>query len=75
MVTIRVPTDTRNRLVCLKENPKESLDTVINRLIDFYEDDDPLTREDIEAIKEALQDVKDGRTYTSEQLKKELGLT
>jgi predicted transcriptional regulator len=75
MGTIRVSPDTRSRLANLKEHPRESFDRVINRLIDFYEDDDPLTKEDIDAIKEALKDVKDGRTYTSEQLKKELGLT
>ena len=74
MGTIRVSSDTKSRLVCLKENQKESFDSVINRLIDFHEDDDPLTREDIEGIKEALEDLREGRFFTHEEVKEKLGL-
>ena len=74
MGTIRVSPDTRNRLASLKDNPRESFDCVINRLIDFYKDDDPLTREDVEAIREALEDIREGRLFTCEEVKEKLGL-
>jgi predicted DNA-binding protein len=74
MGTIRVSQDTRTRLGYLKKNPRESFDSVLNRLIDSYEDDDPLTIEDIKALQEPLEDVRDGQILTSEQLKKKLGL-
>lgn len=37
-------------------------------------DDEPLTEEDIQAIKEADEDFAAGRFVTHEELKKELGL-
>jgi len=74
MGTIRVSPETRSRPAGLKENPRESFDSVINRLIDFYEDDDPLTREDVEAIREALEDIREGRLFTQEEVKEKLGL-
>ena len=37
-------------------------------------DDEPLTDEDLEAIKEAEADIAAGRVYSFEDVKKELGL-
>ena len=37
-------------------------------------DDEPLTEEDIQAIKEAEEDVAAGRIITHKELKRELGL-
>jgi hypothetical protein len=42
--------------------------------MDFCEDDDPLTREDVEAIREALEDIREGRLFTDEEVKEKLGL-
>ncbi len=66
---------TKSRLEKLKVHPRESYDRVIDRLIDSYHDDEPLTEEEIEGIEEALQDLKEGRTYTHEQVKKKYGLS
>jgi predicted transcriptional regulator len=74
MATVRVRPETRFRLANLREHPRESFDTIINRLIDFYKDDDPLTREDIEGIKESLQELREGRFFTHEEVKEKLGL-
>ena len=38
-------------------------------------DDEPLSEEEIEGIEKALQDLKEGRFYTHEQVKKKLGLS
>ena len=73
--SLRVNQRTKSRLERLKVHPRESYDRVIDRLIDSYQDDEPLTGEEIEGIEEALRDLKDGRTYTHEQVKKKLGLS
>ncbi|MGA2935328.1 MAG: hypothetical protein ABSD81_09265 [Methanomicrobiales archaeon] len=71
MTSLRVTPDTKLRLDRLMLNPEDSSDTIINRLIDFYEDDDHLTREDVEGIKGALRELKEGRFFTHEQVKEE----
>ena len=73
--SLRVHPETKTRLERLKVHPRESYDKVIDRLIDSYHDDDPLSEEEIEGIEEALRDLKEGRFYTHEQVKKKLGLS
>ena len=73
--SLRVNPRTKSRLEKLKVHPRESYDRVIDRLIDSYQDDEPLTEEEIRGIEEALRDLKEGRTYTHEQVKKKLGLS
>jgi hypothetical protein len=53
--------ETRDRLERLKAYPVEPLDHVINRLIDSYEDEPSLTKEEIEGIREILRGMKEGR--------------
>jgi predicted transcriptional regulator len=73
--SLRVNPKTKSRLEKLKVHPRESYDRVIDRLIDSYHDDEPLSEEEIEGIEEALRDLKEGRVYTHEQVKKKLGLS
>ena len=73
--SLRVNPETKNRLDRLKAHPRESYDRVIDRLIDSYHDDEPLSDEEINGIEEALQELKEGRFYSHEQVKKKLGLT
>jgi len=74
--TIKVSTEVKNRLDRLKKHPRETYNDVIARLSEQAEPDenDILTEEDIRDIEEALQDIKEGRTYTTEQVKRMLGL-
>jgi len=67
---------TRSRIVKTKNYPKETMDEVVNRLLDHYHSDPDLflTAEDVKEIEEGLADIKAGRVYTTEQLNKELGL-
>jgi len=65
--------ETKNRLDRLKSRPEEPYDRVINRLIDSYEDGDRLTGEDVEGIREALRDLKEGRFFTRGQVNEESG--
>jgi len=43
-------------------------------MIETYEDDLTLTDDDIKGIQKSLDDLKAGRVYTHQQIKKELGL-
>ncbi len=71
---VRISPQNRERLTRLKVHPKESYDTVIGRLLDRMTDPEPLTEEDRLAIAESLEEIRDGKYYTLNDAKKELGL-
>ena len=52
----------------------EKLDPVTLSLLNAPEDDEELTQMDIEAIERAQEDVREGRTVTTEELIRNLGL-
>jgi predicted transcriptional regulator len=58
---LELDAETRNRLDRLKTHPEEPYSQVINRLIDACEDDASLSREEVEEIRQALRDLKEGR--------------
>lgn len=72
--TIQVSANTLNRLKSVKRHARESYDEVLNYLIDEAEDDE-LTAEEIEDIKIALEQVKQGKVTPIEDVAKELGIT
>lgn len=76
MVTsIQLENKTKTRLDKMKAFPKESYNDVVNRLINVIEDDEGiLSKQAIKDIEEGLADIKAGRVYTSDQVKKKLGL-
>lgn len=76
MVTsIQLENKTKTRLDKMKVFPKESYNDVVNRLINVVEDDEGvLSEQTIKNIEQGLADIKAGRVYTSEQVKKKLGL-
>jgi len=47
---------------------------VVNRLAEIAIDDEPLSEETLKRIEEALEDLKQDRYYTEEEIKAELGL-
>ncbi len=74
--TIKVTPDVKQRLDALKKYPRETYNEVIERLTrDALEEAaEELTDEDIRDIEEAIQDIKAGRVYTTDELKRELGI-
>ena len=54
-------------------HPRETYEVVIARLLKITQDD-VLSKEVIKNIEEGVADIKAGRVYTSEQVKKRLGL-
>lgn len=73
--TIKLSKKIKKDLEKQKNHSKETYQDVITRLLQYYtEDDDYLSTQDIKEIEEGVADIKAGRTYTTKELNKELGL-
>lgn len=72
--TIQINSDTLERLKSFKQHRRESYEEVLNNLLDEIEEEE-LTDEEIEEIKEALENVKQGKIHPIEDVAKELGIS
>ncbi len=71
--TIKLSKKLKNDLKKQMNHPGETYEAVIARLVKITQDD-VLSKEVIKNIEEGVADIKAGRVYTSEQVKKRLGL-
>jgi len=71
--TIKLSKKLKNDLRKQMNHPRETYEVVIARLVKITQDD-VLPKEVIKNIEEGVADIKAGRVYTSEQVKKRLGL-
>jgi predicted transcriptional regulator len=65
---------TKARLDSLKMHPRETYNDVINRLIEYAEDSEPLSDATIQAIEEGLLDLRAGRVFTRDEVMRKLGV-
>jgi predicted transcriptional regulator len=72
--TIQLQPEVKDSLDQLKKHPRESYNEVIKRLVDTRIDEEPLSEEAIAGIEEALEDIREGRLHTEEEIKKEFGV-
>lgn len=73
--SIQLEKRTKAKLEKLKIFPREPYDDVVNRLLNMMEEDvGILSEKTIRDLEEGVADIKAGRVYTSEQVKKKLGL-
>lgn len=72
--TIKLSKKLKNDLRKQMNHPKETYEAVIARLLKITQEDDVLSKAVIKNIEEGIADIKAGRVYTSEQVKKRLGL-
>jgi predicted transcriptional regulator len=72
--TVWITPENKSRLETLKRHPKESYNAVIARLLDMAIDDEPLSEEAIRGIEEALEDIRAGRLYSEDEIKREFGV-
>ena len=72
--TIQIRRALKKKLEGLKAHPNETMDQIIERLVESKTDYEPLSEEEIRGIKEGLADIEAGRVRTTKQLKKELGI-
>ena len=71
--TIQLNKSTIERLKENKNYSRESYDELINSILD-ERDDEVLTPEEIDDLKEALEEVKRGETVPIEEVAKDLGI-
>jgi len=72
--TIKLSKKLKEALKKQMNHSRETYETVIARLLKFTQEDNVLSDEVIKNIEEGVKDIKAGRVYTSEQVKKKLGL-
>lgn len=72
--TIKLSKKLKNDLRKQMNHPGETYEEVIVRLLKNTQEDDVLSDEIIKNIEEGIADIKAGRVYTSDQVKKKLGL-
>ena len=72
--TIQIEEKIRSRLEEMKIHPREPYSRVIERLIKYSSEDEELSPETLKNIEKALEDVKKGRTYSTSEVKKKLGI-
>ena len=72
--TIKLSKKLKNDLRKQMNHPRETYEDMIARLLKSTQEDDVLSEEIIKNIEEGVADIKAGRVYTSEQVKKKLGL-
>ena len=73
MTTVQLRPETKEKLDDLKLHPRETYDELIDRLADAAYDDEPLSDEEIEAIRESEGDIKAGRVRSLRDIMKDLG--
>ena len=71
--TVQISQETLNRLKSMKRYERESYDEVLNNVLDEV-DEDELTPEEIDDVKKALEEVKQGKTTPIEEVAKEFGI-
>ncbi|MEM5794185.1 MAG: hypothetical protein QXS48_01960 [Candidatus Aenigmatarchaeota archaeon] len=72
--TIQVEEEVKKMLEELKSHPKESYNLVIKRLIEARIDEEPLSQKTLKNIEKALKDIKEGRVFSTKEVKKKLGI-
>lgn len=72
--TIKLSKKTKNELKKQMYYSGETYESVIKRLLESVEQDDFLSPQVIKNIEEGIADIKAGRVYSSDQVKKRLGL-
>jgi len=72
--TIQLEEKIRSKLEEMKVHPRETYSEVIDRLIKSRMEEEELSPQTIKNIELALEDVKKGRTYSTKEIRKKLGI-
>jgi len=75
--TIQIQEKTRERLAGIKTSNRETYDQLLNTLLDLIpsgDDEGKYTQEFRASLLRALIDIKHGRTYSTEEVRKNLGI-
>jgi len=73
MTSVQLRPETKGKLDDLKLHPRETYDELIDRLADAAYDDEPLSLQEIEDIRESEKDIKAGHVRSLRDIMKDLG--
>ncbi len=71
--TVQLRSETKAKLDDLKIPPRETYDELISRLADAAYDDEPLSKDEIEAIRRSEEDIRAGRVRSLREVMRDLG--
>ena len=71
--TVQLRSETKKKLDDLKLHPRETYDELISRLADAAYDDEPLSKEEIDAIRLSEREIEAGRIRTLREIMRDLG--
>ena len=74
VTTIQIEEKIKHRLEELKAYPRETYNEVIQRLIDIGKHDEVLSERSLKNIESSLEDIKKGRVYSTNEIRKKFGL-
>ena len=74
VTTIQLEEKTKEELERMRLFPRETYNEVIIRLIFTSQEESELSEQTIKNIEKALEDIKKGKLYTTEVVRKELGI-
>ena len=66
--------EVKEDLASHRNYPKEPLESVIVRILEHYNKDVTLTKQELADVQEGLEDIKAGRTMSHDDVKKKFGL-
>ncbi len=72
--TIQLDERTKHKLEEMKVFPRETYNQVIDRLVKTTLEEEHLSAETIRNIEHSLEDIKRGKTYSTDEAKKRLGI-
>lgn len=76
MTSIQVSKNSKEMWSTLKNHPSESFEAMINRMVNTLNEDDSelLSKKDILEIEQSINDFKNGKYISNDDLKKKYGL-
>ncbi len=74
VTTIQVEEKTRHKLEEMKTHRRETYNEVIKRLIESGRQEEILSEQSLKNIESALEDIKKGRVYSTNDVRKKFGL-
>ena len=74
ITTIQLEKTIKRKLTEMKSHPRETYNDVIERLLKGWIDSETQSSHTLRNIELAIEDIKKGKTYTTTQAKKRLGI-
>jgi len=68
--TIQCSVATKKKLKGLKNHPEETMENLLVRLIQFFDEDDEISKEDIAEMKKSIDNIAKGKVKSLSEIRK-----